>query len=63
MKVEPQDLDVLTNKAGAEKIAHILKEYIEKPLSYGETEKYMSHLCVLKVRRVRVEIMGGPSIV
>ena len=58
MKVEPHDLDALTDKAGAEKIAHILREYMEQPLSYGETQKYRSHLCVLKVRGVKVEIMG-----
>lgn len=58
IKIEPHDIDVLTDHDGAIKMASIFNEYIQKPLSYGETERYRSHFCILKIKEVNVEIMG-----
>jgi len=58
VKVNPHDIDIMTDKEGAKKINAILKEYEIKPIVYGKTERFESHLGEFKINNVKIEVMG-----
>ncbi|HWQ60005.1 MAG TPA: hypothetical protein VN420_02550 [Candidatus Fimivivens sp.] len=52
------DIDILTDKSGAEQIDELLSEYrISRP-DYSETEKYRSYFGKYEIEGVGVEVMG-----
>jgi hypothetical protein len=55
---EPHDIDVLSDRQGAYKIADILKEYVVEPVKYTENESFSSYHCVLDIKGIIVEVMG-----
>lgn len=58
MKVEPNDIDILTDRQGAFKINAILKRYEIKKVEYSETEKMASFFGIFEIEEVKVEVMG-----
>jgi len=56
--VEPEDIDVLTDREGAFKINSILKKYEEKKVEYVETDKLASFFGIFRIDDVEVEVMG-----
>jgi hypothetical protein len=58
VKVKPGDIDIMTDKEGAEKIGLVLKEFEVKPITYGKTERFESHLGEFKINGTKVEVMG-----
>lgn len=58
VKVNPHDIDIMTNKKGAEKINILLKEFEIKPIVFGKTERFESHLGEFNIYGVKVEVMG-----
>jgi hypothetical protein len=58
VKVEPNDIDLLTDRRGAFRINAILKKYEKKEVTYSETEKVSSFLGIFEIQGVKVEVMG-----
>ena len=59
VKVEPNDIDLLTDRRGAFRINAILKKYEKKEVTYSETEKVSSFLGIFEIQGVKVEVMGA----
>ncbi|MBA7628548.1 hypothetical protein ES703_36036 [subsurface metagenome] len=56
--VTPGDIDILTDKAGAYKINELLKDCEAKPVKFGRSDMFQSHLGEFCVNDVKVEVMG-----
>jgi hypothetical protein len=56
--VEPNDIDLQSDKAGAYQIERCFTEFVVKPVSFSVSEKIRSHFGSLKVHGIKVEIMG-----
>ncbi len=58
MKVEPNDIDILTDVDGAYKIENLFPEYIIKKVSFSSNGKVESHWGGLGINGVKVDIVG-----
>ncbi len=58
MPLEVHDIDIQTNKNGAYDIERTFAEYIIKPVCFIESELICSHLGMLEIDGIIVEIMG-----
>ncbi len=58
--IEPDDIDISTDKAGAFLIEKALKEFVISPVEYSACEEYKfrSYFGRFKIRGVLVEVMG-----
>jgi hypothetical protein len=52
------DIDIQTDKDGAYEIERCFAEYVVKPVRYSESGKIRSHLGMLEIDGIKVEIMG-----
>jgi len=64
VKIEPKDIDILTNKEGAFKINELFKKYEFKPVEFGclkigGREMFKSYLGKFRIKGVKVEVMGN----
>lgn len=57
--VEPHDIDVQTDEAGAFAIEQLCSEYVVSPVKFWASERMQSHFGVLAIEDITVEIMGG----
>jgi hypothetical protein len=58
MTLEIHDIDIQTNKVGAYEIERVLMKYVVRPVRYRESERIRSHLGMLDIDGIQVEIMG-----
>lgn len=58
VNIEPEDIDILTDKEGAYRINELIKEYEVRPVKFGQTETVKSHLGEFLIRGIKVEVMG-----
>lgn len=58
MDVAVHDIDLQTDEAGAYEIERRLAEYVVKAVRYSESEKMRSHLGLLEIGGIKVEVMG-----
>lgn len=56
--VEVHDIDIQTDKGGVYEIEKCLAEYVVKPVRFSESGRIRSHLGMLEIDGVKVEIMG-----
>jgi len=56
--VEVHDIDIQTDKDGVYEIERCLAEFVIEPVRYSETERIRSHLGMLEIDGIKVEIMG-----
>ncbi len=57
--VEPRnDIDILTDESGSEKIYLLLKDFCTKKPEYSSTDKYCSYFSIYEVDGINVEVMG-----
>lgn len=56
--VEIHDIDIQTNKDGAYEIEKCFREYQVKPVHYSISEQIRSHIGMLEIDGIKVEIMG-----
>jgi len=56
--VESHDIDILTDKKGAFRIAELLKEYEVGPVRFKHSELFRSYLGEFEIKGVKVEVMG-----
>jgi hypothetical protein len=59
VSVTPADLDILSDKEGAYRISCLFEEFVTTPVRYRKSPRFMSYFGVLKIRGVKVEIMGN----
>jgi hypothetical protein len=58
MDVKIHDIDIQTNKYGAYEIEKCFPEYRVKPVHYSISERIRSHIGMLEINGIKVEIMG-----
>ena len=58
MPVEPNDIDIQTDEAGAYETERLFSEFVTKKVAFSSTEKIRSHLGALAIDGIEVEIMG-----
>jgi len=58
VKVNPGDIDIMTDKEGAEKINELLKEYLVRPITFGKTDRFESYYGEFNIKAIKVEVMG-----
>jgi hypothetical protein len=56
--VEPNDIDIQTDKRGAYEIERYFSEFVTKRVTFSSTERIRSHFGELMIDRIKVEIMG-----
>ena len=56
--VEPNDIDIQTDKEGAYEIERYFSEFVTKRVKFSSTERIRSHFGELMVDGIKVEIMG-----
>jgi len=58
LPLEPHDIDIMSDEAGAHEIERVLSEFVKKHVYLREGETLRSHFGELEVNGVKVEIMG-----
>ncbi|NQT85087.1 hypothetical protein HQ563_18880 [bacterium] len=58
LPVEPNDIDIQTDRAGAYEIERLFSEFVTKRVAFSSTEKIRSHFGALLMDGIEVEIMG-----
>ena len=56
--VEPNDIDIQTDKRGAYEIERYFSEFMTKRVTLSSTEKIRSYFGEFMINRIKVEIMG-----
>ncbi len=56
--VNPNDIDILTDRNGAFQINRILKEYEIRPVRLRRSKRFQSYFGEFEINGVRVEVMG-----
>ena len=56
--IEPNDIDIQTDKRGAYEIERYFSEFVTKRVTFSSTERIRSHLGELMINGIKVEIMG-----
>jgi len=59
--LEPHDIDLQTDKAGAYEIEHRFSEFVTRKVVFSSSEKIRSHFGALSIDGIKVEIMGDIS--
>lgn len=55
--VEPHDIDIQTDEAGAYALERIFREHVVQPVAFRASEHMRSHFGVMEIAGVEVEIM------
>ena len=58
LPLEPRDIDIQTDEAGAYKIERLFPESVTKKVRFSPAERVRSHLGALLIDGIKVEIMG-----
>lgn len=56
--VEPNDIDIQTDREGAYEIDRLFSEFVTKRVKFSSTERIRSHFGELIIDGIKVEIMG-----
>jgi len=58
MDIKIHDIDIQTDQDGACKLERLFSEFVIRPVQYIQSEHIHSHLGLLKIEGIKVEIMG-----
>ena len=58
VRIDPKDIDILTDKEGALKLNKIWEKYKIKNVEFGETDRFRSYFGKFKIKDVKIEVMG-----
>ena len=58
LPVEPNDIDIQTDKEGAYEIERYFSKFVTKRVKFSSTERIRSHFGELMINGIKVEIMG-----
>jgi hypothetical protein len=56
--IEPRDIDIMTDEAGAYELERVFSEFVVSPVSLKTSDRIRSHFGALNIDGVKVEIMG-----
>ena len=56
--VQPNDIDIQTDKAGAYEIESLFSDVVVRKVKFSSTERIKSHFGALQIDGIEVEIMG-----
>lgn len=56
--IEPHDIDIITDEAGAYEIERLLSQFVLRRVAFRTSDMIQSHFGTLEIDGVRVEIMG-----
>ena len=56
--VEPHDIDIQTDEAGAYKTQRLFSEFVTRKVVFSSAERIRSHFGALMIDGIKVEIMG-----
>ena len=56
--VQPNDIDIQTDKAGAYEIENLFSDVVIRKVKFSATERIKSHFGALQIDGIEVEIMG-----
>ena len=59
METNVHDIDLQTSAEGAYHIEKLFSEFIQKEVTWLESEKICSHFGILQIKGIKVEIMGA----
>ncbi len=59
--IQAKDIDIVTTKDGADKIAKIFKKNLTKEMEYSESERFKSYFGKLEIKGIKFEIMAELS--
>ena len=59
--IQAKDIDIITTKDGADKIAELFKKNITKKVEYSEAERFKSFFGKLEIKGIKFEIMAELS--
>jgi hypothetical protein len=62
MPIEPNDIDIITDKAGAYEIERLLSQFVKRRVALRTSERIQSYFGILEIEGVKVEIMGDLQI-
>ena len=57
--IEPRDIDLMTDEAGAYELERVFSEFVVSPISFRTSERIQSHFGALNIDGIKVEIMGN----
>lgn len=58
MPVEPNDIDIQTDEAGAYEIERLFSEFVAKKVALSSSERIRSHFGTLMIDGIEVEVIG-----
>ena len=58
VRIDPKDIDILTDKEGALKLNKIWEKYKIKNVEFGETDRFRSYFGKFRIKDIEVEVMG-----
>jgi hypothetical protein len=56
--IEPNDIDVQTDQAGAHEMEHLFSEFLVRKVAFSSAERIRSHFGQLMIEGIKVDIMG-----
>lgn len=56
--IKANDIDIVTDKEGAQRIDNILSKYCTKPLEYSSTSEFRSYYGHYMINGTKIDIMG-----
>ena len=59
MDIKIHDIDIQTDQDGACKLEQLFYEFVIRPVQYTRSERIRSHLGLLEIGGIKVEIMGN----
>lgn len=57
--IDSEDIDILTDMEGANKINSILLRFVVKPVVYSKSDHFQSYFGKFKINTVDIEVMGN----
>ena len=58
LKVQPNDIDISTDRRGAYRIEQLLEPHVTRPVTYSQAHRVRSHLGELTLHGVKIQIIG-----
>lgn len=56
--IQPQDIDILTDKEGAYEVNKVFKEFEVRAVAFSQSEHFASHFWEFRIKGVKVDVMG-----
>jgi len=58
LQIQPNDIDISTDRRGAHKIEQLLEPHVTRPITHSQAERVRSHLGELTLHGVTIQIIG-----